>query len=138
MRKASKIIFLVAGILSIVCAVGYLVTGLVYVILPNTDVWAEVCNEIMKDNPSLKPADMEAIKTIVVTCGVLFLISVAFAGVNSFFSFKAWKQEKPSKALNVLNIVFGVLSGVIVNIVAAIFAFVANGQEERRAAIEKK
>ena len=45
--------------------------------------------------------------------------------------------EKPSKALNVLNIVFGALS-VEINLVGAIVALIANGQEDRRAALEQK
>ena len=137
MRKASKVLFLVGAILSIVWAVCYLAFGLVGVILPNSEAWNEAVKEIMKNNPDIKEADIEGIKTVLVVYGVLSLVSVAFAGVNSFFGFKAWKQEKSSKALNVLNIVFGVLSSVFVNLVGAIFAFVANGQEERRAALKK-
>ena len=138
MRKASKIIFLVAAIVSIVCAVCYLIAGLLLVIIPNTQAWTDVANEVIKQNPQIKASDIDALKVVFIVYGVCFLIEVPLAGVNSFFSFKARKEEKPSKALNVLNIVFGVLSGVIINIVAAIFAFVANGIEERRAQVEKK
>ena len=141
MRKASKIIYLVAAILSIVLAVNYLIAGIVLVVVPNTQVFIDafIENYAPEAAEKMPVADaLAAVQAIMITYGVGFIITACCAGVNSFFAFKAHGQEKPSKSLNVLNIVFGVLGGVLVNVVAAIFAFVANGQEERRAAVEKK
>ena len=138
MRKASKIIYLVAAIVSIVFAVGYLICGIVMLVFPNIPEVVEAIEAEIAKNPDLPADALEVFKAIFITYGVVFIITACCAGVNSFFAFKAHGQEKPSKSLNVLNIVFGVLGGVLVNVVAAIFAFVANGQEERRAAVEKK
>ena len=137
MRKASKIIYLVAGIVSIVAAVAYLVWGIVLVVLPNTDGFHEIAQEIIKQNPDIPDFTEDIVKGIFIACGVCCLIACACAGVNSFLGFKAHKEDHPTRALQVLNIVFGVLSGVEVNIAGSIFSFIADGQESRRA-IENK
>ena len=141
MRKASRIIYLVAAIVSIVVAVGFLVAGIIMIVVPNTNVFVEAFLEAYAKNPEHDlPADqaLTAVQAVMITYGVTFVVTACCGGVNSFFAFKAHGAEKPSKALNVLNIVFGVLSSVFINVVAAIFAFVANGQEERRAALKKE
>ena len=141
MRKASKIIYLVAGILSVVGAVFALGFGLFFVLSPYSEAFIESAKEAYKTSTTTLSFDefLVTLQATMVTSGVFcFIFGVACGGVNSFLSFKAYaasKNGKPSKTLNVLNIVFGVLSCVEVNIAAAIFAFVANGQEERRAAV---
>ena len=132
MRKASKILFLVGAIVSIVAGVVCLIAGLVLVILPNTQdfVDALVREGVTKD-------DIEVVQLTMILYGTMLLIGVPFCGVNSFFGFKAFRDEKSCTALNVLNIIFGALT-VYVNMVGAIFALIANGQEERRAALDNK
>ena len=145
MRKASKIIYLVAAIISIVVAVNLLISGIILVVVPNSDAFREAFVEAWakKTNPdttiTMEQA-FEAIKVGMIAGGVVCLVLTSTCAVNSVFAFKAFgasKTGKPSKALNILNIVFGALS-IDVNIVAAIFAFIANGQEDRRTQIEKK
>ena len=139
MRKASKIIFLVAGIVSIVIAVNLLITGLIFVILPNTEAFKQVVQDFIDQAKEPVPADFEKVlKGLFIGLGVCFFCFMVFAGINSFLSFKAFREEKPAKPLCVLNIVFGVVSLCEINIVAAIFAFIANGQESRRAQLEEK
>ena len=131
MRKASRILFLVGAIVAIVAAVGYLIAGLVLVIVPNVDAFIEAASKEMTAQ------ELEAVQAAMIINGVFFLLGVPFCGLSSFFAFKAHFQERPSKALNVLNIVFGALS-IEVNLVGAIFALIADGQEDRRAASEQK
>ena len=131
MRKASKILFLVGAIVAIVAAVTCLVTGLVLVIIPNTDAFYEIA---IKDNT---PEQVQAAQAALVICGSVTLFGIPFCVADSVFGFKAFKQERPSVTLNVLNIVFGALS-VYVNIVGGIFALIADGQEDRRAKAEEK
>ena len=132
MRKASKILFLVGAIVSIVAGVVCLITGLILVILPNTEAFMEamIREKVTQD-------DIEVVRLALVLYGTMCLIGVPFCGVNSFFGFKAFRAEKPCTSLNVLNIVFGALT-IYVNMVGAIFALIANGQEERRAEAAKK
>ena len=132
MRKASKILFLVGAIVAIVAAVTLLVTGLILIIIPNTDAFVDVVGK------QATPEELQAAQAALIICGSFCLAGIPFCALDSFFGFKAFKSEKPSVTLNVLNIVFGVLS-VYVNIVAGIFALVADGQEQRRAqAAEQK
>ena len=132
MRKASKILFLVGAIVSIVAGVVCLITGLVLVILPNTQ---EFIDAMVREG--VTQDDIEVARLALVLYGTMLLVGVPFCGVNSFFGFRAFRQEKPCTALNVLNIVFGALT-IYVNMVGAIFALIANGQEERRAAAGEK
>ena len=141
MRKASRIIYLVAAILSIFAALGYIGWGVFCIVGANTEVFIEGVIEGYNKNPAPGVDALEflaAAQALVIYCGVCLLISAACAGVNSFLAFKAHHEAKPSKALNVLNIVFSVLGGVFVNVVAAIFAFIADHQEAYRAIEEKK
>ena len=138
MRKASKVLFLVGAILSIVSAVYYLVFGIIFVVIPNTDAFADFLAEAQKNGTTLPEGGEDVVRGVFIGLGVCFLLLTVFGGINSFFGFKAFKQAKPSRALNVLNIVFGVLASVFVNLVGAIFALIADGQEERRAALKKE
>lgn len=140
MRKASRIIYLVAAILSIFAGVGALCAGLLLVIIPNTESFISAFIEGYNANPTEGVDVLDALEFtqfMMIYSGVLCLISACCAGVNSFLGFRAHHEAKPSKALNVLNIIFAVLSCVEVNIVAAIFAFIADHQEENKA-IEQK
>lgn len=140
MRKASRIIYLVAAILSIFVAVSALIFGIVLIVIANNEAFISAFIDGYNANPTEGVDVLDALEftQLVMICwGVLCLISACCAGVNSFLGFRAHHEAKPSKALNVLNIVFGVLSCVEVNIVAAIFAFIADHQEENKA-IEQK
>ena len=146
MRKASKVLYLVAAILSIVVAVELLISGIILVVVPNTDAFREAFNEawarkVTPDVTITLEQAFEAAKAGMIAGGIVCFVWTGFSAINSVFAFRAFnatKNGKPSKALNVINIVFGALSCVVVNVVAAIFAFVANGQEERRQALKEK
>ena len=138
MRKASKIIYLVGGILSIVAAVGFLITALIFVILPNTDAFVEAYNRGVADGTISANVTLAEFQGVFAAISVPFFFWMAAAIINSVFSFIASKKDRPSTSLAVLNIVFGVISCVEVNIVASVFAFIANGQEDRRVAQEDK
>lgn len=142
MRKASRIIYLVAAILSIFAAIGFLISGIVLIVVPNTETFIQAFIDTYNaeaTSSSISAAEaLEACQAFMIALGVEFIIHGVCAGVNSFLAFKAHHEPRPSKALNVLNIVFSVLGLVEVNIVAAIFAFIADGQEDRRAVEEKK
>ena len=125
MRKASRILFLVGAIVSCVYAFCLLVVGVVLVVVPNTEVFVEAVVQ------EVGPEKLQAIQFVMIFYGVLSLIGIPFCGVNAFFGFKSFKEEKASKVLCILNIVFGALS-VWVNVVGGIFGLIANGQDRRR------
>ena len=131
MRNASKVLFLVGAILSIVSAVVCLVTGIVLLVIPNSQSFIDA---IYSD---MSAEEAKLLQACLVASGVMTLIGIPFCAANSFFGFKAFREQKPSTVICVLNIVFGALS-CLVNVVAGIFALVANGQEERREALKKE
>ena len=138
MRKASKILFLIGGIVAIVAAVVWLIWGIVLFILPNTEAFEEAIKQAMKENPDVSEELLRAtLQGTLIGGGVSLIFETVCCALSSFFAFKAYKQEKPSTALCVLNIVFGALS-VEVNLVGAIFALIANGQDERRELAQKQ
>ena len=68
--------------------------------------------------------------------GVSLFFMAAFAAVSSIVSFKA--RNNDSKKLFILNIVFGVISGVEVNLVGGILALIALKKQSNEENIEQK
>ena len=131
MRKASQILYLVGGIIAIVCAVAFVIVGGVYVGIgaagaANKDL---VIEYIKQTQPGIEITEELVIATCatLIATGVWFLIEVPFAALSAVFAFKARKEG--TKKLAILNIVFGVLGVTIVPVVGAIFNLIANSQE---------
>lgn len=139
MRKASKILFLVAAIVSVVVAVQLLFLGIFFIVFTNTQAFVEFAEQAAIDAPGSDIAQFtEALRVVFISTGISCFIGCAFAVVNSVFSFKAHAEEKPSTALCVLNIIFSAFSGVIINIVGAIFALICNNQEDNVEVVENQ
>ena len=125
MKKASHILLKVAGILSIVAAVGFVITGIVFFVLtipPITDAIRE--EAAAKASAQVTPDEIVAayVATMVFT-GVMFIIWGALSVVNSIVSFKCSKH--PTKVGHILNIVFGAISCMEVNLVGGILGLIA-------------
>ena len=129
MKKAAKILFLIAGIVAILGAVGYLVSGIVFFALSG-DASRQIVIDMINSNQidtSGMSGTVEEVATIIqatfLATGVVFLIFAIFSVVAIIFAFKARNTDK--KALFIVNIVLGALSGTAVGIVAGIFGLIA-------------
>ena len=126
MKKASEVLFLVGKIVSfvvagilILTAVAHLVVGIAYA--------DEIVNSTANAGANLDEAIL-IVRVTFVTLGTIFIIWGILAIINGFISGLALKE--PSQKNLVINIVFGILSCVEINLVGAIFGLIANGKEK--------
>ena len=136
MKNASKILFLVGGIVSCVEALTYLIVGIVMIWFGTSE---DIKNEMLKSytvsdairdfGNGTTPADaVQAVQGLYVVLGVMFIIFIFLALANAILSFKARKSE--SKGLFIANIVFGFVSSCIINSVGGILAVIASNRDE--------
>ena len=135
MRNASKVLFLVGGIVSCVEALSYLIMGIVFIFLGTSE---DVKNDLLKNYSAsdlmrdlgngVTPADaVQAVQAMYVALGVIFIIGIFLSAVNAVLAFKA--RNSNNKVLFILNIVFGFISGCIINAIGGILA-VASPSED--------
>ena len=139
MRRAARILFLIGMILSIVLAVSFFICGLAFVILGANPAFRQFIIESVENGSaqsSLPPEETaNLIQGIFVGCGIPFFFISIFGIVNAVVSAKA-KNGQPSRALCILNIVFGILSDVVVNVVGGVLCIIQDGKDARRKQVD--
>lgn len=123
MKTAQKILMIIAGAVSIGMTLLWFILSMVFFIGAGN---AEFINDYVAEHPDL---DAEIVKSVLVMLGVIFCIIAIMALINCIVSFKG--KNTNSKGLLIANIIFGVLSGVEVNIVGAIFGLIARNQSPK-------
>ena len=142
LKKTANILFLVGAIFAIVWAVGYLVGGIVTAVVSGSQVFKDAFYEAAyRADPEVAADTVEAAYSVVqyalVSSSVLCFVCFAFCIPSCIFSFKA--RNSDNKVFFILNIVFGILSWTIVNVVGAVFALIRGDTfEEAPAQIEEK
>ena len=143
LKKAANILFLVGMIFAIVWGVGYLIGGIVTAVLGGSQVFKEAFIEAAsKADPEATAETVEAAYLLVqgslIGSAIVCFICCAFCVPSAIFAFKA--RNTDNKAFFVLNIIFGILSWTIVNVVGAVFALIKGDTvvEEAPAQIEEK
>ena len=122
MRKASNVLFKVAGILSIICAVVLIPTSIVFLVLT-----APECEEILVDMVKGTTTTVAELRSTLSSLGIWFIISGFGSIANAVLCFLA--RNRRSVAVYILNIIFGVVSSVVINIVAAILGLASMNRE---------
>ena len=123
MKRAANILFLVAGILSIVLAVCFVITSIVFFAIAASEPFIK---EMIANGTIVLPEGQSAetylavFIAICITYGVVFLVFGLLNVPNAIFAFKG--RRNSNKALFILNIVFGFLSGVLLNVIGGILA----------------
>lgn len=131
MRKTSKVLCLVGGIVSCVSAFFSLGIGIFLVCLPHMPLFDEIMQDIIQKEGQL-PMSEEAFREMFTIVGIITILYVFVCIANAVFAFIASSQKKPSKALLVVNIVLGALT-VYVNLAGGIVGLCAINQEEQQA-----
>ena len=132
MKKASEILLLIGGILEIVAAVGFLISGIV-MILFGTPLMAEPLKQIAEEavSKSTTQVSVEAVMSLLVTTfiatGIGFLFACVFSVIGAIVTFKASKER--SKGLFIASMVFGILSGTTVATIGSIFGLIVASRE---------
>ena len=136
MKKASKILFLIGGIVTILAAIAFLVIGILgfaagalATAADAPDFVKEIIAEIQKDFPSYTIAQIaDLLKTVGAIFIVLFVTAVASV-VLSFIC--ASKQYRPLPLL-IVAMVFAAAGGSPLSILGGIFGII-NWAQERKA-----
>ena len=132
MKSASRILLLISGILSIVAAVLYLIFGILMLAMTGESGKAAMQEAINNGTVTVasgltQEEAIAALQGMALAVGVVFMFLVVFCIINSVLSFKARNHQ--TKGLLILNIVFGALSGVLLNILGGIFGLVGRSNE---------
>jgi hypothetical protein len=124
LEKAKRILFTVAGILSIVAIVAWAIAALcMFVIAGDLELLQKMADS------SSEEITIEFFQIYFGVLGGLFVVFAIMAVVNTIFCFKG--KNSDSKGIMILNIVFGVLSCVEINIVGAIFGLIARNRKPK-------
>lgn len=144
MKKASKILLTIAGIIGLIAGIGLMVAGLVYglvIIFGGASALPEVAaaiQEILDESGS--DMDASAIAWIV-NISIGLIIMLIYGGIGLFelitgiIALKGAKAKK--KGILIANIVFGVMFQNYIAIAGGVLGIIGLGQEERKAAQEQ-
>jgi len=124
MNNAKRILFTISGILSILGILLWLSIGIVFVALANN---AEFVERLADESSSGTSA--EFFQVYFTSLGVMFIVFAVMCVINTIMCFKG--RNSDSKKVMILNIVFGVLSSIGLNILAAIFGLIARNKKPK-------
>ena len=135
MKRAANILFLIGFILSIVMGVSMLIASVVCIVLGAVPAFKDALVELaQRYAPEQAAADIDlaiqVAQATLIACGVVYLIVAAFAVPSALFAFKA--RNSDNRTYFILNIIFGVLACVEVNVVGAIFALIKGDTIENK------
>jgi len=136
MKKASKVLFLIGGIVGILAAIAFLAVGIVLLSVgvlatsPDIPDWAQkIINEIIAENPGYTITQVaNTLKVSGAVLIVFFVVAVA-AVVLSFIC--SSKEYRPL-ALLIVATAFAVAGGTVFSILGGIFGII-NWAQERKA-----
>ena len=118
MSTARKVLMIIAFAVSIIGVIAFAICAVAFFAsLGNEELLLRVL-----DGLNRKTVSVDEGKMIVTVLGVLFAVLAFFELINACLSIKGVKSNK--SGLMVLNIIFGVLSGIYINSLAAIFGLV--------------
>ena len=140
MKKAANILLTIGGVFAIICAVSYLICGVVFIVLASP-AFTQVLIEGVESgsvHTDFHGATTEEIVMLIqatfLAIGIMFMCFIPFAIADCVICFVG--RAKQTKVLYILNIVFGVLGGTIVNTVGGVLGLVAKIKEGRRQATQ--
>ncbi len=132
MKKASKILLIINGVLAILAAIGFLVTGVIFMYGATPEA-REMILKLIDEGAITTSTTMtrEELATFVQTMssslGIGFVISAVLNIPNAVLSFIAAGKEK--KPLYIIVIVLSVLSSTLVGILGGIFGLISSSKK---------
>ena len=132
MKKASKILLIINGVLAILAAIGFLVTGIIFMYGATPEA-REMILKLIDEGVITTTTTMtrEELATFVQamssSLGIGFVISAVLNIPNAVLSFIAAGKEK--KPLYIIVIVLSVLSSTLVGILGGIFGLISSSKE---------
>jgi sulfite exporter TauE/SafE len=128
MANAKRVLFLVSGILSIIGIVSYIIIGCVMFGLAGNEAFI---SEFADSSSGVTPEEAKEIaRVLFMGLGIMFIFFGIMCIINAILCFKG--RNSNSKNIMILNIVFGVLSCIELNILAAIFGIVVGSKKPKQ------
>ena len=136
MKKASKVLFLIGGIVGILVAIVFLALGIVYlsvgVLATSADVpeWAQkIINEIIAQNPGYTIAQ---VASVLKTTGAVLIVFFVVAVAAVVLSFICSSKENRPLALLIVATAFAAAGGTVFSILGGIFGIINWAQERKK------
>ena len=132
MKKASKILLIINGVLAILAAIGFLVTGIIFMYGATPEA-REMILKLIDEGVITTTTTMTReelatfVQTMASSLGIGFVISAVLNIPNAVLSFIAAGKEK--KPLYIIVIVLSVLSSTLVGILGGIFGLISSSKE---------
>lgn len=134
MKKAANILFLIGMILSILSAIGCVISAIICLVANSVpDLKEQLIQTLEQYHVPQAQMIAEWAKRSLIASAIGSFFSCGFAIANSIIS---WKGREGNTTIYVLNIVFGILSGVIVNVVGAILALIADNKNKDKEEVD--
>ena len=138
MKKASKILLLVGGIMSLVLAGIVLILSITFTVLGSPAVVEAIREGIEKGQITTSAANTEAaviiFQSTMITTAIFFYIWTVILIINGIIALIS--RGKTSKGLYIASIILGFASGVEVNAVGGIFGIIGTRRERREQIID--
>ena len=138
MKKASKILFLIGGIVTILAAIAFIVIGIVALAAgalatnPDAPEWVtKLIQQIVADNPGF---DVKKAVDLLNAAGYVFVVLFAFAVAAVVLSFICSSKDYRPLPLLIVATAFAVVGGSPLSILGGIFGIINWAQERRNQA----
>ncbi len=118
MSTARKVLMIIAFIASLLALLTFGICAIAFFVATNNE---ELLEKLM-DGLNKTSYTIEEAKNYMLALGIAFSIFTLFELLNACLSIKAVKSSRAG--LMILNIVFGFLSGIYINILGGIFGLV--------------
>ena len=135
MKKASKILFLIGGIVTILAAIAFLVIGIVAFAAgalassPDAPEWVnKLIQQIIADNPGF---DVKKAVELIKIVGYIFVVLFALAVASVVLSFICASKEYRPLPLLIVATAFAAVGGSPLSILGGIFGIINWAQERR-------
>ncbi len=136
MKKASKILFRVGGIISIVLFALFLTMAIIFIVSGSPAMTEAIKKGIEEGTIQTTfvgsiEDQAKVVQAALMSSGIVFMIFAIFNIPNAILSFMTLRM--PSTIMYIFNIVFGAISGCEVNLVGAIFGLIADRHQSQPA-----
>ena len=118
MNNAKSILLLIGGIISIIAAIGIIVTGLVTIVLASPAFASFLEEAIESGSITTDIPDLDALRLFLTIIGTSIMFMAVLPVACAIISFVA--KNKDSKGLYVACIVFGFLSGGYLSLIGGV------------------
>ena len=133
MRKTSNILLTIGTVLSFVMAASLLITSIIFFALTSSAFKEIIVNGLqdgsIQTDLAGTPEEIAAIiQTIYAVAGAILIVVSLFAIINGIIAIIG--KKKATKGLYILNIIFGAISCVEVNLIGGIFGLIGTTKKQ--------